>query len=1290
MWKAQNVAVFQPDGLPVMGTTYRFAVTKGHQHLNGDPIPAGEFATAKAEGFGAQTANAPNRWSGDFVPATASWYLHFNDEIAPETAARYIAFFGPGGERVQAKLSAPEYADNTYHSRPRPAWSQRGPQAKQPAAPPATVIVATPAEPLPPLGEWSLIVVHGCPNKSNTARQEDDFRQMIGKIEPFEVASVTPQVSVQAPRRILVGFTQALPDPLPDGLLEKCVTIKPRPASLWAERNGSAVTLRGDFSAANRYEVTISPPLASAAGHPLKTRHRETVEFEYLKPELRLASNDQAQLATGTRAYRVAMVNLAAVRARAKAVTGAEAVRLLGELNRPPQTDPESGEVIPQVIDFDAIPGEPVFDRTLALDNAIDTRGNLTLEWDKLLPPQSRSAVLFLDLAGTPRKELGKTSTLVGQALVQLTDIGLAWKSSRGETLLYAFSCATGKPLPGVKLELTGSAEVLATVTTDATGRAWLPRHERADTLRASLGVDEFLTRFPGGRGEATLDMWRFPVETTWYPIPESMRTVYLFTDRSLYRPGETVRLKGIVRTLRGNTYQLDAPAKARLVVVDPADSEIHSSPVTISPAGSFDFTYTLPTSQTGTHFLRLEYPEELARAAGLDDWRQQEEITSNARFETTIQVEDFRRNTFEVTQSIADPPLAATRVEAAIDARYYQGQPVAGGKVSYQTHITENNPYPDRFRDFLFGNHRSDDWRYWYHYFACRWDLDGDDYHDGPGRENTQNQAEATLDTDGKAAITIPLPESEFPTGRRIAIVSETTDANNQTLTAKAETTVHPASVYVGVSRIDRLVRAGEPLELKLVAVTPDGAPLAADAKVTATLVREVNTSTKVINPDHEATTHNDRREETVATHELTITAADSAGAGAALTLRPPQTGLHFLTVRGTDPDGRPFATVVHFNAYGTKDYPWLYEDTLRVKLLSEKRSYQPGDTARVLVLSPIEGTALVTVEREKVLRSFLLDLKADQPVIEIPVTEDDAPYACVSVVIVKGAADSSRKFKAPQLRAGYCALHVANTRDRLAVDLKASGADLTLTDGHPTFRPGAEVEFAGRITLPDGSPAANAEVTLYAEDEGTLAVMGYLTPDPMKFFHTRRVLQVATGLSFDTFLNEDPASQILYGKGYDVGGGGDLGKLADLLRKNFDPCAMWAPALVTDADGWFRHTAKLPDLLTRYRVIAVAHHQATRFGHHESAIVANKPLMLEPKAPRFANQSDTVTPRLLVQNASDHTGTWRVTYGAHAASGSPVCRALGETVQTVTLAPGKSTNLAFPSVLETTGEAV
>ena len=197
------------------------------------------------------------------------------------------------------------------------------------------------------------------------------------------------------------------------------------------------------------------------------------------------------------------------------------------------------------------------------------------------------------------------------------------------------------------------------------------------------------------------------------------------------------------------------------------------------------------------------------------------------------------------------------------------------------------------------------------------------------------------------------------------------------------------------------------------------------------------MNSTVKSRTDSGATTTRNDVTEETVVTSELTLDPAASAGQGTPFTVTPKSNGRHFLTVRGTDPDGRAFATVTYFNVYGTNEYPWLYEDGLRVKLVAEKKSYKPGETARVLVLSPIEGTALVTVEREKVLRSFQVELKADKPVIEIPITADDAPNAFVSVLIIKGAKESAREHKEPQLRLGYCELIVENLRDKLAVNL-------------------------------------------------------------------------------------------------------------------------------------------------------------------------------------------------------------------------------------------------------------
>jgi uncharacterized protein YfaS (alpha-2-macroglobulin family) len=1279
-WKAQNIAEFIPDQSPAIGTTYTFSIPKNRKHLDETPVTAGKFATIAAEEFRIVSNTSPRRWTSDYSPSTGAWTLVFNDEIDPAAARSFISFASKSGQRVAAQLDHATREDAGYlatHYRPWGSrWGEQPATEAAPESPVPNILVARPLSPLPPGKEWQLSILKGLPNQSATARLGTDSQYSIGNIEPFQITKITSHVVADEPRWISLTFNQPLPEELSPENFAEFVNIVPIPENLTATVDGRNIKLTGDLTAADQYSVTVRRGLNSRDGFPLTNTKSEKIKFEHLDPQIALPSEDVGQLAKGTRQYRILTQNLESAHVRIKKLSGLDLIRAFQGYRHVTGNGPDNDSIRPTApLPYSMVVGQTVADREIPLENPIDTTRIITLNWDEILPENLHSGVLFLEASGKAHKTTDSNDRPLTQAIIQLTDIGLAWKLTPNEAFIYAFSCQTGAALPDVKLQLFGEdATALVSATTDASGLVSLPRNKDARHLQASLADDTYITAFDNTL--ETVGMWHFPVRYSWNTPPESSRQAFLFTDRSLYRPGETVRLKGILRTLHGNAVEPAKTSPARIVILDPTEKEILTQPITISPNGSFDFTHTLAPVKTGTHVIRLEFPDELATAEAIeDDWYARERIVENAVFTIPLNVEEFRRNAFEITQRIPPPPIGATTVSAELSAKYYQGQPVAAGGVTYYSRVTTRNPYPERFRDFLFGNHRSYDWGYWYHYFGYQ-DSDEDST-----SHTSQLSGETQLSASGDTTISIEIPQANFPSPREVMVSSEVTDANYQTLTARSSTIVHPTSVYVGVSRIDRLARVGESLPLRIVAIDPEEKPYNQSLKLTATLTRQVNSVVKTRTDSGATTTRNDVTEETVSTEEITLDPMASEKDGQTYTITPTANGLHFLTLSGTDFDGRPITTVTRFHVYGTTEYPWQYEDGLRVKLVSEKKSYQPGETARVLVLSPIEGTALVTVEREKVLRSFLMPLKADKPVIEIPLSDEDAPNAYVSVLIVKGARDSARKFKAPQLRLGYCELLVENQRDRLNVALDTTAE---------SYRPGDEVTLSGTVTLAGNAPAAGAEVTLYAEDEGTLAVMGYETPKPMDYFYKPRILGVEAGTSFQSFIAEDPENQSFNNKGFFVGGGGDLSKLADLMRKNFDPCATWAPALITDDSGKFTHTFKLPDTLTRYRVIAVAHHGAARFGHAVSDIVAKKDLMLEPKAPRFANQTDTISPQVLVQNASRYSGTWEVRFNAHSASGTPVCRALGNTVETVSLAPGASATLAFPILAESTGEAV
>jgi uncharacterized protein YfaS (alpha-2-macroglobulin family) len=1315
-WKEANVLEFRPSGPPALGATYVFKLTGKHAHLDGSAIPTGEVAKVASQPFQIDYATLLERYEDDWSPRTAAYFLRFNGDVSPEQAAPFLFFEADGGQRVAARTERATFGRLKQPGYLGASWSERFARRGQatPAEPELTPelqvpngLVVSPLQPLPVGKNWRLSLLNGLPDATGKAKFAADSSRHIGDIDPLKIESLVARVTADEPRRIVADFNAKLPLDLPAAM----VKVEPQPKDFRIEVRNDELHVFGDFAAESQWNITLDAALASNDGRALGNAVSKKLIFKPLRAELAIASQDESQLASGNRKYRIQTVNLERVKIRVKRLDGPQLIRAQQGYRYYTGVGPDGKELTPtHLIPYEMMGGETVAEFEIPIDKALDTTQPLILDWDKILageaPPYSLGfpkeetppvpaakapATFFLEVAGTPKagtraadeedenenenenEDSEAPKSPVAQALVQLTDIGLAWKIIDGESRVFAFSLLTGKPLAGVELATFGedAKPLPQQAKTGPDGMATLPREAAARHLQATLGDDRYTVAYDSTL--PTVGLWRFPVRYSWEPVPLEKRRVFLFTDRSLYRPGETVHLKGIVRRQDGNAITAQPAAPSRVVVTDPTNREILTKTIEVSPTGGFDLSFELPVEKTGYHRVRFEYPEELAKMESLEDWSERALIEANATFETGIRVEEFRRNAFELAHTVTPPAPGAKEVTLDLKATYYQGQPVAKGAVETFTTVAETNFYPEKFRDHLFGDHRSQDFGYWYHYFGYRWDDDNG------SRRSDSESTKTTLADDGSARIVAKLPDAEFPMAREVTITTEVTDANRQTLGESTETLVHPASVYVGISRLDRLVRAGDRIPLGIVAVKPDGTPFDGELKLEAKLTREINEQVRIDGANGGSAVRNESRREELSTTALAL----AGGQGTEFLFAPAQAGLHQVELRGSDPEGRPFATAMTIHVYGGDEYPWAYEDSVRIKLVPEKKIHQPGDTARVLVLSPIEGTALVTVEREKVLRSFMVELKADQPVIEIPLSDDDAPNAFVSVLVIKGAQDSARQFKEPQLRLGYCELMVENVRDKLAVKLDAPA------DSVP---PGQEVALTGTIMLPNGQPAATAEVTLYAEDEGTLAVMGYETPDPMAHFYDPRELRVNCGTTLDKFIPESPEEQTFYNKGFFVGGGdGELGGMPPAMRRDFNPCAGWQPSLTTDAAGKFTATFKMPDTLTRYRVIAVAHHGESRFGHAQADLVVSKPLMIEPQAPRFASEGDTLDVRALVQNASEFSGTWKITFTANPPASDPVAAIAGpETEKTLTIAAGGSAPVIFPVAFKNTGEAV
>ncbi|HEU4584995.1 MAG TPA: alpha-2-macroglobulin family protein, partial [Gemmatimonadaceae bacterium] len=321
-------------------------------------------------------------------------------------------------------------------------------------------------------------------------------------------------------------------------------------------------------------------------------------------------------------------------------------------------------------------------------------------------------------------------------------------------------------------------------------------------------------------------------------------------------------------------------------------------------------------------------------------------------------------------------------------------------------------------------------------------------------------------------------------------------------------------------------------------------------------------------------------------------------------------------------------------------------------------------GDTATVLFASPFtDAEAWITVEREGLIEQRRMKLESGSTTLSFPITEEYAPNAFVSVFIVRGRSAPPGRLDdvgRPTIRVGYTELRVTPEVKRLTVKVDPLQSE---------YRPGdtARVRLDVRDVAGTGK---RAEVTLWAVDQGVLALTGYSTPDPIDLLYQPRGLGLRLASNMANVAPQIPEGE----KGRRSPGGGGGADRSDILRSRFRPTAFFLGEVITDSAGHATASAKLPDNLTTFRVMAVAVTAGDRYGNGESSLLVTRPLVARPALPRFTRAGDSFTAGVVVNERTG--GTPRVDVRA---SGKGV-ELRGTNEQSLTLEAGRGREVRFP----------
>ena len=639
------------------------------------------------------------------------------------------------------------------------------------------------------------------------------------------------------------------------------------------------------------------------------------------------------------------------------------------------------------------------------------------------------------------------------------------------------------------------------------------------------------------------LASWQFSVDSDPGRRAERLRG-FLHTDRGLYRPGDKVQLRGLVRLMRlGEGLRVPEAGKknrVEVVVRDPRGDVVVRKVLSLSRYGGFS----------------LEVP--LTLDARLGDYVAQASLPEGI-FRERFAVEEYRAATFEAKARATAPRyLAGEELRVDAEGRYLYGAPVRGGALQWRVHSRPREVSFDAHPGFEFGDSRQ---------------AERQGY--APDVEDLVTEKTGTLDAQGKGRLRLSLPPDAFPEHRDLLVAAEIEDETHQKIAANLVVPVYRSRLLLGIGRDPYVLPAGKATPVPVLAVDPGGARQSATASMTVLRVKwSCAFETFGLSGSYRCSS----KDEVVERRPLEIAAAGPAS----VPLTPPGPGEYRLVLEGKDAAGRSSATSRSLWVYGAGESPWRMDDTSRFEILADKPRYEVGDTARLIIKAPTTGaTALLTIEREGVLERRLQALPAEGQALEIPIREGYGPNVYLSLLLARGRSGKGPR-GLPSVRMGMVNLPVGTDRKRLQV---------AVATDRPSYRPGELVTATLEVKGVDGQPV-QAEVALSAADEGVLSLIAFKTPDPLPTFHAPWGLGVKTATQYERLARLPEPDQERLGTGGD--GPGRLGT----LRSRFLATAYFNPRIETDAGGRAQVTFKAPDNLTAFRLMAVAADRGDRFG--------------------------------------------------------------------------------------------
>jgi uncharacterized protein YfaS (alpha-2-macroglobulin family) len=835
---------------------------------------------------------------------------------------------------------------------------------------------------------------------------------------------------------------------------------------------------------------------------------------------------------------------------------------------------------------------------------------------------------------GADRTMYVRTSALV-------TNLGVHFKLGRENALAWVTTLDKGRPVANAQVRVSDcNGQSLATAQTDANGIA---RFEglspEAPQCSGNEGGQAYFVSaralsegaqdmaFTWSDWQRGIESWRFNVPTSSEPQPDEL--AHSILDRTLFRAGETVSMKHVLRSLGGKGFALPAYSPQTLVITHMGSGQ--------------QFTQPLVWRNTATGGRSAESRFQIPPAAKLGEYQLELRAEGDGgRFSSgSFRVEEFRLPVLEgrVAPSEKKPLVRARSVPTDVQVNYVAGGGAAHLPVRVSALVRSKYLTYADYEAFSFSPPRKRE--------STGGRSDDEEAAASQDARVVADKLPVTLDRNGAGKVTV----ENLPTARaaqELLLEATYADPNGEVQTLRSTQTLWPAAVVAGI-KTEGWVSTGQKLRFQTLALGLDGKPVA-EVPVAVQAVARITTTTRkrMVGGFYSY----DNQTETKDLGTVCTGKSDSRG----LLLCETQlkdAGEVELIVSARDKDGNEAQAASSVWVTRQGELWFGGEDHDRIDLLPEKKSYQPGETAQLQVRMPFRfATALVAVEREGILDTRVVQLNGQDPTVQLKIEEGWGPNVYVSVLALRGRLREvpwysffTWGYKAP--REWWTAFwfegkeYVAPTTlvdlskpayrlglAEIRVGAKAHQLQVRVASDKESYPVRGKAQVTITAKLPDGKPAAGAEVALAAVDQALLELMPNNSWNLLEAMLQRRSWGVQTSTAQMEIIGRRH-----YGKkAVPAGGGGGRAQTRELL----DTLLLWEPALKLDANGQAQVTVPLNDALTSFKIVAVADASTGLFGTGSTSIRATQDLQIISGLPPLVREDDQYRAQLTLRNTT------------------------------------------------------